>query len=91
MSALTDCLQTHEPKVLDFPDNSAHPSDPVPWALELFAANVLQADMQSMEPGSGQQDSKVTYFDQNDPASFERFRLRIQDAQQHGPSPHRDK
>jgi hypothetical protein len=81
MSALTDCLQTHEPKVLDFPDNSAHPSDPVPWALELFAANILQADMQSMEPGSGQQDSKVTYFDQNDPASFERFRLRIQNAQ----------
>jgi hypothetical protein len=81
MSELSDCLQTHAPKVFDFPDKLTLPSDPDPWALAMFAANLLQADMQSSEPGSGKQDSQVTYFDQKDPASFERFRLRIRNAQ----------
>jgi hypothetical protein len=81
VSELTECLQTHAPRVLDFPGDLAHPPDPVAWALDLFAANITQADMQSMEPGPGNQDPKLTYFDQRDPASFERFRLRIQNAQ----------
>ncbi len=78
MSELTDCLRTDAPKVIDFPENLAHPPDPVAWALELFAANLPQADMQSMEAGPGDPSAKLTYFDQNDPASFERFRLRIE-------------
>ena len=81
MSELSDCLQTHTPKVFDFPDNLSNPSDPDPWALAMFAANLPQADMQSSESGSGKQGSQVTYFDQKDPASFERFRFRIQNAQ----------
>ena len=47
----------------------------------MFSANLIQADMQSREPRSGQQDSKITYFDQQDPASFERFRQGIQTGQ----------
>jgi hypothetical protein len=81
MSEIADCLQTHTPKIIDFPVNLILPPDPVPWALDMFAVNLPQADMQSMEPGAGKQDSKVAYFDQKDPATFERFRLRIQNAQ----------
>ena len=80
VSALMECLQTHAPGVFDFPGDLAHPPDPVAWALDLFAANITQADMQSMEPGPGHQGPKLTYFDQRDPASFERFGLRIQNA-----------
>jgi hypothetical protein len=67
MSELTACLQTSEPKVLDFPEGVTHPSDPVSWALEMFATNLPEADMQSRESPSGKQDSKLTYFDQKDP------------------------
>jgi len=81
VSELTDCLLTHTPKVFDYPDGLTQPLDPVPWALELFAASLPEADMQSREPGSGEQGSKLTYFDQKDPASFERFKLRIENAQ----------
>ena len=81
MPVLTECLQTHTPKLLDFPGDLTHPPDPVSWALDLFAANIGQADMQSMEAGPGNQNPKLTYFDQRDPASFERFKLRIQNAQ----------
>lgn len=80
MSELTDLLQTFTPKVFGIPDTLTHPRDPVPWALDMFAANLPEADMQSREPGSGAQSSKLTYFDQKDPASFERFRHRIQNA-----------
>jgi hypothetical protein len=78
MSELTDCLRSEVPKVLDFPNNLTHPSDPVGWALGMFAANLPQADMQSMEADPGQPAAQLTYFDQNDPASFERFRRRIE-------------
>ncbi len=81
MSELTDFLHTDEPKVLNFPEGVTHPSDPVSWALELFATNLPEADMQSRESPSVKQDSKLTYFDQKDPASFERFKQRIQNAQ----------
>ena len=49
MTELTDCLQTHEPKVMDYPGEIAHPSELVPWALEMFADSLLEADMQSSE------------------------------------------
>jgi hypothetical protein len=78
MSELTDCLQTQTPMVFDFPGEIPYPSDPVPWALEMFGASLLEADMQSRESRSGNNDSKTIYFDQKDPASFERFRLGIQ-------------
>jgi hypothetical protein len=37
--------------------------------------------MQFREPSSGVDGSTLSYFDQKDPSSFERFRLRIQNAQ----------
>ena len=81
MTELTDCLQTHEPKVMDYPGEIAHPSELVPWALEMFADSLLEADMQSSESNSKKHNSKVTYFDQKDPASSERFKHRIENAQ----------
>lgn len=63
MSELTDCLHTAEPKVLNFPEGVTHPLDPVSWALEMFATNLPEADMQIRESPSGNQDSKLTYFD----------------------------
>jgi hypothetical protein len=81
MTALADCLQTHTPVVFDFPGDPGYPSDPVPWALEMFAASLSEADMQFREPASGVDGAKLSYFDQKDPSSFERFRLRIQHAQ----------
>lgn len=80
MSELTDCLHTHEPMVLDAPGEIIPPSDLVQWALDMFAASLIQADMQIREPVSGINDSKISYFDQKDPASFERFRMCIQSA-----------
>jgi hypothetical protein len=75
MTELTDCLQTHVPMVFDFPGKITHPSDPVPWALEMFAASLSEADMQFREPSSGSDGdgSTLSYFYQKDPASFERF------------------
>ena len=81
MSALSDCLQTLVPKVMDFPGEIRHPTDPVPWALEMFAASLIEADIQSRKPHSQKEDSKTTFFDQKDPASFERFRLGIENAE----------
>jgi len=81
MFALSDCLQTLAPKVLDFPGEIPHPTDPVPWALEMFAASLAEADMQSGKPHPHEKDSKITFFDQKDPASFERFRLGIENAE----------
>ena len=81
MPELTDCLLTHTPMVFDFPEAVKHPPDPVPWALELFAANLPEADMQSRKQSSGKQGAKLTFFNQKDPASFERFKLRIQKSQ----------
>ena len=81
MSDLVDCLLTDEPKVSDFPAGITHPPDPVSWSLEMFANNLPEADMQSRESRSGKQESKLTYFDQKDPASFDRFKQRIENAQ----------
>lgn len=78
MSEPADCLLTEEPKVLGLPGQLTHPPDPVAWALDMFAASLREADMQSREPVDGKKPSKLTYFDQKDPASFERFRHRIQ-------------
>jgi hypothetical protein len=80
MSALTDCLQTDAPQILPFPDGLGPPPDPLAWALDLFAANLVQADMQRMESGPGE-DLRIAYFDQNDPASFELFSQRLRHAQ----------
>ena len=88
MSRLTDYLHTQTPLVLDIPQEVNFPSDPVPWALEMFADNVIEADMQSSEPGATKKGRKVDYFDQNDPSVFERFSHRIQNAQPvHGSLP----
>lgn len=88
MSELTDCLLTEEPKVLGFPAGISYPSDTVKWALEMFAANLPEADMQIRASNSGKQKSKLIYFDQKDPASFERFKQRIQTMQPvHGSLP----
>ena len=70
MSELTDCFHTTEPKVLNFPEGVTHPSDPISWALEMFATNLPVADMQSRESRSGKQDSKLTYFDQKRSCKF---------------------
>ncbi|MGA9572344.1 MAG: cupin domain-containing protein [Lysobacterales bacterium] len=88
MSELTDCLLTSEPKVLGFPEGINHPTDSVTWALEMFAANFPEADVQSRESHSGKQDSKLTFFDQKDPAGYERFKQRVRNAQPvHGSLP----
>ena len=80
MSEPADCLLTEAPKVFRLPGELTHPPDPVAWALDMFAASLPEADMQAREPVEGKQRTKLTYFDQDDPASFERFRHRIQNA-----------
>lgn len=80
MSELSDCLQTAVPKVCDFPGDIPFPSDPVAWALQLFGASLLEADMQS-RPDSANRDSEIIYFEQKDPASLERFRQGIENAE----------
>lgn len=59
MSELTGCLQTPLPKVFDFPTDISLPSDPVTWALDIFAANLIQADMQIREPRPGMPDELI--------------------------------
>jgi hypothetical protein len=78
MSELAECLRTEQPKVFDLSGDLAHPADPVNWALDLFSTSLQEADMQSREPADGKQTGKLTYFDQKDPASFDRFKQRIQ-------------
>lgn len=80
MSELTDCLQTETPKALVLPGELVQPPDPVEWALDMFAASLPEADMQSKDVGAGKQLAKPSYFDQQDPASFERFKHRILNA-----------
>jgi hypothetical protein len=88
MKELSDYLQTHTPIVFNFPENIAHPSEPVPWALEMFAANLSEADMQFREQSSGIESPTLSYFNQKDPASFEQFKVRIQTAEPvHGSLP----
>lgn len=79
MSKLTDCLDTHTPRILDFPAGITTPPDPVPWALEMFKTAVIYADMQSMQANTGNDSAhKISFFDQKDPACFQRFRSAIQ-------------
>jgi phage-related protein len=88
MTELSDCLQTLTPIVINFPGEIDHPSEPVQWALDMFAANLSDADMQFRELTSGVDDATLSYFDQKDPSSFERFKLRIKSAQPvHGSLP----
>jgi hypothetical protein len=88
MTELSDCLQTHTPMVFNFPVEIAHPSEPVSWALDMFAAYLSEADMQYREISSEHNDSTLLYFDQKDPLSFERFKFRMQNAQPvHGSLP----
>ena len=81
MSKLNDCLQTNTPVVFDFPGEINCPSDPVPWALDMFGDSLIEADMQATETSSGKKVSKIVYFDQKDPASFERFKTGIENGQ----------
>ena len=80
MPELSDRLQNRTPMVLAFPDETPVPADPIPWALEMFAASLFEADMQS-RPGSENRDTEIIYFDQKDPASLERFRAGIENAE----------
>jgi hypothetical protein len=81
MSELTDCLLTAVPKVLDFPAEIATPPDLVSWTLETFRASFIEADMQQMESAPGDQELKISFFDQKDPGDFDRFRKAIEGAQ----------
>ena len=78
MSEITECLNTLAPRVLDFPATITPPSDPLSWALDLFKAAVTEADMQSMETSTeSDSEQQISYFDQQDPATFQRFRSAI--------------
>lgn len=78
MSEINECLNTLTPRVLDFPEAIKPPPDPLTWALDLFKAAVVEADMQSMETGAdNNSEQQISYFDQQDPATFERFRSAI--------------
>lgn len=78
MSEINECLNTLTPRVLDFPEAIKPPPDPLTWALDLFKAAVVEADMQSMETGTdSNSEQQISYFDQQDPATFERFRSAI--------------
>lgn len=81
MFGLSDYLLTIAPKVFDFPGKIPHPSDPVSWALEMFAASLVEAELQSRKPLSENRDSKIVHFNENDPASFERFKLGIENGE----------
>jgi len=78
MSEITECLNTLTPRVLDFPERIKPPPDPLTWALDLFKAAVVEADMQSIETGTeSDQEQQISYFDQQDPATYQRFRKGI--------------
>jgi hypothetical protein len=81
MSELTDCFLSTEPKLLQFPEGIEHPSDPVDWAMGLYANGVAEADMQIMRSSSGDEELEISFFDQKDPASFERFKTALQSGQ----------
>jgi NAD-dependent oxidoreductase involved in siderophore biosynthesis len=66
--------------LVNFSEEVVHPSDPVTWALNMFAAYLSEADMQFRETSTGNNESTLLYFDQKDPASFEQFKHRIQSA-----------
>ncbi|GAA0858681.1 JmjC domain-containing protein [Aliiglaciecola litoralis] len=88
MTKLSDSLQTHTPCVSNFPNDIALPTDPITWALDMFAANLSDADMQYRDPTSGGAESPLLYFNQADINSFEKFRQRIHSAQPvHGSLP----
>ena len=74
MAILIDCLETHTPRILDMPDGIPIPLDPASWALDMFEADVVSADMQCMEkdPVNGSI-QKILFFDQNDPECFKIF------------------
>jgi hypothetical protein len=49
MTEPSDCLQTLTPMLVNFSGKIVHPVDPVPWALDMFAAYLSEADMQFRE------------------------------------------
>lgn len=88
MTRPNECLQTHAPKVLNFPDDMSHPESSVSWALSMFANNIVEADMQYRDNSTITEKSSLLYFDQEDSASFEKFRQRIVDGKPvHGSLP----
>ena len=88
MTEPSDCLQTLTPMLVNFSGKIVHPVDPVPWALDMFAAYLSEADMQFRERSVEVNESTLLYFDQKDPASFEQFKHRIDSAQPvHGSLP----
>jgi hypothetical protein len=88
MTELSGCVQTITPMVFNFSDELEYPSNPVPWALEMFSTYLSESDMQFRDLSPKIDDAKLSYFDQKDPLSFEQFKLRIQTAQPtHGSLP----
>lgn len=88
MNKLSDYLQTHKPAVFNFPDDIKHPEASVDWSLNMFAENLTEADMQFREASSTESSPPLSYFDQKDPASFSKFKHRIQSAEPvHGSLP----
>ena len=53
MTEPADYLLTEVPKVFSLPGELTHPPDPVAWALDMFAASLPEADMQSREAVDG--------------------------------------
>jgi len=53
ISEPADYLLTEVAKVFGLPGELPHPPDPVGWALDMFAASLPEADMQSREAVDG--------------------------------------
>ena len=77
MTEPSNCLQTLTPILVNFSGEIIQPSEPVPWALGMFARYLSEADMQFRELSAEVNVSTLLYFDQEDPASFEQFKHRI--------------
>lgn len=77
MLTLSQCLQSNNSQILNFPENVNHPVDSVKWALDMFSRYSKEADMQFRETSDHQQDSELLYFNQQDPDTFEHFQKRI--------------
>ena len=81
MSELTDCILSTEPKLLAFPEGIEHPSDPIAWAMKLYANGVAEADMQFTKSSTGGEEAEIAFFDQEDPETFERFKTALENGQ----------
>jgi hypothetical protein len=77
-SVFTQCLNTDQPRVIELPREILIPPNSVTPGLDLFGRALGEADMQATEidPDSESQ-ATICYFDQQDPASLNRFKAAI--------------